>query len=88
MELLHDQEVEPLARLEERIRQAAELVAKLRREKEAALAERETALRAAAEARALASKLSQEMQALRGERTEVRGRIEKLLGQMDLLNAG
>jgi FtsZ-binding cell division protein ZapB len=88
MELLRDQEVEPLARLEERIRQAAELVARLRREKEAAVAELETALRAAAEARALASKLSQEMEAFRGERTEVRGRIEKLLGQMDLLNAG
>ena len=88
MELLQDQEVEPLARLEERIRQAAELVARLRREKEAAVAELETALREAAEARALASKLSREMDTLRGERTEVRGRIEKLLGQMDLLNAG
>ena len=88
MELSQDQEVEPLARLEERIRQAAELVARLRREKEAAVAEMETAQREAAEARALASKLSREMDTLRGERTEVRGRIEKLLGQMDLLNAG
>jgi FtsZ-binding cell division protein ZapB len=88
MDLLEDQEVEPLARLEERIRQAAELVAKLRREKEAAVNELETALREVAEASALASKLSREMDTLRGERTEVRGRIEKLLGQMDLLNAG
>ena len=88
MELLQDQEVEPLARLEERIRQAAELVARLRREKEAAVAELESAQREAAEARALAAKLSREMDGLRGERTEVRGRIEKLLGQMDLLNAG
>jgi FtsZ-binding cell division protein ZapB len=88
MESSRDQEVEPLARLEERIRQAAELVAKLRREKEAALADRETAVLEAAEARALASRLSRDMEALRGERIEVRGRIEKLLGQMDLLNAG
>ncbi len=88
MESSRDQEVEPLARLEERIRQAAELVAKLRREKEAAVADREAAVLEAAEARALASKLSREMEALRGERVEVRGRIEKLLGQMDLLNAG
>ena len=85
---LQDQEVEPLARLEERIRQAAELVTRLRREKEAAVAELEPALREAAEARALVAKLSREMDTLRGERTEVRGRIEKLLGQMDLLNAG
>jgi FtsZ-binding cell division protein ZapB len=88
MDLLLDQEVEPLARLEERIRQAAELVAKLRREKEAAVADLEAAQREAAEAGARATKLSREMDTLRGERTEVRGRIEKLLGQMDLLNAG
>ncbi len=88
MESSRDQEVEPLARLEERIRQAAELVAKLRHDKEAAVADREAAVHEAAEARALASKLSREMEALRSERVEVRGRIEKLLGQMDLLNAG
>jgi FtsZ-binding cell division protein ZapB len=83
-----DQEADSLARLEERIHQTAELVARLRREKDAALADRETALREAAEARALESKLSRELETLRGERVDVRSRIEKLLAQTDLLNAG
>ena len=87
MELSGDQEVDALARLEERIGQAAECVSRLRREKEAALTGRETAAREAAEAKALASRLALELETLRGERGEVRSRIEKLIGQMDLLNA-
>jgi FtsZ-binding cell division protein ZapB len=87
MELPRDQEVDALARLEQRIGQAAELVSRLRREKEAALAERETAVREAAEAKALASRLALELETLRGERGEIRSRIEKLIGQMDLLSA-
>ena len=87
MELPGDQEVDALARLEERIGQAAERVSKLRREKEAALAERETAVREAAEAKALASRLARELETLRGERGEIRARVEKLIGQMDLLSA-
>jgi FtsZ-binding cell division protein ZapB len=87
MGLPPEQEVDALARLEERIEQAAELVSRLRREKEAALAERETAVREAAEAKALASRLALELETLRGERGEIRSRIEKLIGQMDLLSA-
>jgi FtsZ-binding cell division protein ZapB len=87
MELPRDQEVDALARLEERIAQAAERVSKLRREREAALAERETAVREAAEAKALASRLARELETLRGERGEIRARVEKLIGQMDLLSA-
>ncbi len=87
MELALEQEVDALARLEERVGQAAELVSKLRREKESALAERETAIREAAEAKALASRLALELKTLRGERGEIRSRIEKLIGQMDLLSA-
>jgi FtsZ-binding cell division protein ZapB len=87
MELLRDQEVDALARLEERIGQAAERVSGLRREKEAALVERETAVREVAEAKALASRLALELETLRGERGEIRSRIEKLIGQMDLLSA-
>ena len=87
MGLPREQEVDALARLEERIEQAAELVSRLRREKEAALAERETAVREAAEAKALASRLALELETLRGERGEIRSRIEKLIGQMDLLSA-
>ena len=87
MELPRDQEVDALARLELRIEQAAELVSRLRREKEAALVERETAVRESAESKALASRLALELETLRGERGEIRSRIEKLIGQMDLLSA-
>ena len=74
-------EVDSLTSLEERIRHAVELVATLRQERDAASRE-------AVEARALSSKLSQEVETLRGERREVRARIEKLLGQVEVLNAG
>ena len=88
MDLLKDQEVDALGRLEERIQQAAELVARLHRENEAALAESKAAIREAAEAKALASRLSLELEALKGERSQIRSRVEKLIGQMDLLGAG
>jgi cell division protein FtsB len=81
MELVRDEQADPLARLEERILQAADAVSRLRREKEAALRE-------AAEARALAAKQTGELETLRAERTQIRGRIEKLLDQIELLNAG
>jgi FtsZ-binding cell division protein ZapB len=94
METLRGEEIDSLAHLEERIQKAAELVSQLRRdrdtavkEKEAAVAERDAALREAAEARAQVAGLSQELEALRGERAQVRTRIEKLLGQMDLLSS-
>ena len=76
------------ARLEQRIQQAAELVAKLRKEKEAAFAARDAALREAADARALALQLSQELELLRAQRDEVRSRIEKLIAQIDSLEGG
>ena len=63
-------EDDALASLEDRIRRAVELVATLRAERDA-LAE--------------SQKLRQELEALRGERKQVRTRIEKLLGQMELL---
>jgi FtsZ-binding cell division protein ZapB len=88
MVLPGDQEVDPLGRLEARIVQAADVVARLRQQKDTALGERDTALREAAEAKKLASKLSKELETLRAERQEVRARIERLLGQMDLLGSG
>jgi cell division protein ZapB len=72
------QELDSLDSLEERIRGAVDLVASLRsqnRELEsqlsAAFAEREA--------------VRQELDDLRSERKQVRSRIEKLLGQLDLL---
>ena len=72
-------EMDPLASLEERITRAAELVANLRAEK----ADLEGQLRSALEDR---DSYRQELDELRSERKQVRTRIEKLLGQMDLLS--
>ena len=74
-----DQEQDSLSTLEERIQRAVQLVAKLRQEKEAALEE-------AAEAKAAAARLTDEVKALQQERKQVRSRIEKLLGQIDQLS--
>lgn len=87
MELLEDQ-IDSLATLEERIHQAIELVTRLRREKDAALAERDATAREAASAREQATGLARELDSLRAERSQVRNRIEKLLGQIDTLGAG
>ena len=74
-------ETDSLGSLEERIQQAIQLVARLRREKEAAVAE-------AASAKGEAARLAAEMKTLQTERKQVRARIEKLLGQIDQLSAG
>ena len=71
--------IDALASLEERIRQAVELVARLRSEKDAAVQDAE-------QARALAAQISEELEILRAERLQVRGRIEKLLGKIDQLS--
>jgi chromosome segregation ATPase len=74
-------EADSLSNLEERIQLAVQLVARLREEKEAALAE-------AAEAVAQKERLADELGALQAERKQVRARIEKLLNQIDQLGAG
>ncbi|HEY1759738.1 MAG TPA: cell division protein ZapB [Bryobacteraceae bacterium] len=74
-----------LASLEDRIRRAVELVATLRAERDAAVAELDAVRRAAGSALADSQKSRQEIDSLRSERKQVRTRIEKLLGQMDLL---
>lgn len=76
-----EQESDALSGLEERIQKAVQLVNRLRQERDAAVAEAE-------EARARADALSEEVRTLQAERRQVRTRIEKLLGQIDGLNAG
>jgi FtsZ-binding cell division protein ZapB len=76
-----EQETDSLQTLEQRVQQAVQLVARLRKEKEAAQQD-------AADARAEAAKLADEVKALHAERKQVRTRIEKLLGQIDQLSAG
>jgi FtsZ-binding cell division protein ZapB len=68
-----------LSSLEDRIQRAIQLVSRLRQEREAAVEE-------AAEARAQAGRLADEVKALHAERKQVRSRIEKLLGQIDQLS--
>jgi predicted nucleic acid-binding Zn-ribbon protein len=75
-----DQETDSLGSLEQRIQQAIDLVARLRNEKEAAE-------QRAAEAKAEAARLTDEVKTLQAERKQVRNRIEKLLGQIDQLSA-
>jgi uncharacterized coiled-coil DUF342 family protein len=74
-----EQENDSLSSLEERITLAVQLMARLRKEKEAALEE-------AAEAKAEAGRLADEVKTLQTERKQVRNRIEKLLGQIDQLS--
>lgn len=66
-----DPEVDALAGLEDRIMKAVQLVSRLRQEKEAALKDNQM--------------LTEELEALRSERKQVRGRIEKMLGTIDTL---
>jgi uncharacterized coiled-coil DUF342 family protein len=60
-----------LSSLEERIHRTVELVSALRSERDAAVAD--------------ARQLRQELEDLRSQRKQARVRIEKLLGQMDLI---
>jgi len=74
-----ENESDTLSSLEDRIQRAIQLVSQLRREKESALEE-------AAESKAEAARLADEVKALQTERKQVRSRIEKLLGQIDQLS--
>ena len=74
-----EQETDALSGLEERIQKAVQLVSRLRSEKEAAQQD-------AADARAEAARLADDVKHLQAERKQVRARIEKLLGQIDELS--
>jgi predicted nuclease with TOPRIM domain len=81
-----------LASLEERILRAVQLVSQLRQEKEAVeqqvqavTAEKEAALGTVSKLELENLQLQEDLETLRAERKDVRGRIEKLLGQLDLL---
>ncbi|MFN0104029.1 MAG: cell division protein ZapB [Bryobacteraceae bacterium] len=96
------EDTDTLTGLEDRILRAVQLVGKLREEnvdlkERLAAAESEASLAAAARADAEealaafkvnADKADKELEVLLTERKQVKARIEKLLGQMDLLSAG
>jgi len=74
------QELDALASLEERIRGAVELVSTLRSQNR----DLESQLSSALQER---DSVRHELDDLRSERKQVRTRIEKLLGQLDLLSS-
>ncbi|MES1257512.1 MAG: cell division protein ZapB [Acidobacteriota bacterium] len=80
-------EVDTLAHLEDRIQKAVELVIRLRQEKEAALKELAETQAAWEEAQTSNQQLTEELETLRSERKQVRGRLERLLGHIDQLGA-
>jgi len=98
---LQFEDTDTLTGLEERILRAVQLVGTLREENaelkarladaeaEAQLANaaRDEAQEALASFRANAGKAEKELELLQAERKQVKARIEKLLGQMDLLSA-
>jgi cell division protein ZapB len=73
------EDLDTLSSLEERITRTVELVTQLRADNQALEAELQIA-------RTETERLSQELEEVRAERKQVRTRIEKLLGQMDLLS--
>jgi len=85
-------ENDALSGLEERILRAVERMGQLRQENnslreqlEARSVDRDNAAAHIVELRTENERLQSELQTLRSERTEVRSRIEKLLGQLDQL---
>ncbi len=78
-------QADPLDSLENRIRKAVNLVASLRSERDEARAQLVGIKKPAAAAEAEVKQLRQELKELRREHSQVRARIEKLLGQMDML---
>jgi Protein of unknown function (DUF904). len=81
------EDTDTLTSLEERIQRAVQLVSTLRQENQSAVAEKDKAVQALAELQDQNNRLAEELESLKAERKQVRGRIEKLLGQMDLLSA-
>lgn len=76
-----------LSFLEERIQKTVALVSRLRLEKEATLKELAAAKGALEDSQMANMALTDEIESLKSEKTDVRGRLEKLLGHIDQLGA-
>lgn len=83
----HETEIDTLSHLEERIQKAVALVVRLRQEKDAALKDLASTRGELGQAQEVNAQLTEEIEALRAERQQVRTRIEKLLGHIDQLGA-
>ncbi|HWF11303.1 MAG TPA: cell division protein ZapB [Bryobacteraceae bacterium] len=80
-------EIDTLSHLEERIQKAVSLVGRLRQEKDTALKDLASTRGELGQAQEVNAQLTEEIEALRAERQQVRTRIEKLLGHIDQLGA-
>lgn len=78
---MSEPEIDPLASLEARIERAVDLITQLRAERDGAVVEM-------AKWSEEVNRLKGEVDSLTAERKTVRTRIEKLLGQMDLMAQG
>jgi FtsZ-binding cell division protein ZapB len=87
MQTLTDPELDALSSLEARIAKAALALAQLRKERDAAREEAEMLRLERDDAQERLAKIESEREALQTERKAVRTRIEKLLGQMDLISS-
>ncbi len=80
-------ETDALSHLEDRIQRAVALVHRLRLENEVALKELTATQTALEDSRRTNAQQAEELDALRAERQQVRGRLEKLIGHIDQLGA-
>jgi FtsZ-binding cell division protein ZapB len=82
-----EQESDALSRLEDRIQRAVALVLQLRQEKDSLANKLNQTATALADSQNENARLSDEIQTLKTERQQVRGRLEKLLDHIDQLGA-
>ena len=80
-------EADTLTNLEDRIQKTVALVNRLRQEKEAALKQVAATQQALEDSETTNELLSEELADLKSEKTQVRDRLEKLLGHIDQLGA-
>jgi len=80
-------ETDALSHLEDRIQRAVALVHRLRLENEVALKELTATQTALEDSRRTNAQQAEEIDSLRAERQQVRGRLEKLIGHIDQLGA-
>lgn len=87
MESITEPQLDALASLEERIAKTASAMAQLRKERDAARDEAELLRMERDELQEKVAKMESDREAIQTERKAVRARIEKLLGQMDLISS-
>jgi FtsZ-binding cell division protein ZapB len=80
-------EIDTLTHLEDRVQKAVALVQRLRQEKDAVLRDLAATKTSLEDVQTANMVLTDELEALKTERSQVRERLEKLLGHIDQLGA-